>query len=143
MTKVNQKERSRMMSKIRSKDTEPELLTRAFLHSEGFRFRLHKKDLPGKPDIVLPKYKSAIYVNGCFWHRPFYERCGNSRLPKTNKDFWRNKLSENVDRDRSNLKRLESKGWNGLTLWECEIKKGNSLKELKNMLNDFKKKMTI
>ena len=140
MDKIKREERSRMMSKIKSKDTEPEILTRKFLHGEGFRFRLHRKDLPGKPDIVLPKQKSAVYVNGCFWHRPFNERCSNCRLPKTNKDFWRNKLGENVDRDHRNLKKLEIKGWNGLILWECEIKKSNSLKELKNILNNIEKK---
>ena len=143
MDNLNKKERSQMMSKIKSKDTEPEMLTRRFLHGEGFRFRLHYKDLPGKPDIVLPKYKSAIYVNGCFWHRPLRERCSNCRLPKTNKSFWGKKLKENSERDRLNLKKLELQGWYGLTLWECEIKKGNSLELLKNDLNLIKKKKLL
>ena len=107
---------------MKTKNTNPEIKIRSVLFSKGYRFKVHDKKLPGKPDIVLPKHKVIINVNGCFWHRPFNERCSNCRLPKTNKAFWRNKLGENVDRDSRNLKKLELKGWNGLILWECEIK---------------------
>ena len=99
---VSKEKRSQMMSNIKGKDTKPEITVRKYLHRHGFRFRLHQKDLPGKPDIVLKKYKTCIFVEGCFWHRPFKDRCSNCRLPKSNKDFWRTKLSSNIERDQKN-----------------------------------------
>ena len=130
MDKVNREARSRMMSKIKGKNTVPELLVRSHLHSKGFRFRLHQKHLPGKPDIVLQKYKTCVFVNGCFWHKPFKSRCGNCRLPKTNKAFWKDKLSSNIKRDKSNLKKLKDKGWRCISVWECDLKDPQSLIEM-------------
>lgn len=109
------------MSKIRSKDTKPEKILRSRLHERGFRFRLHRKDLPGKPDIVFPKQKIAIFVHGCFWH--FHENCREGRIPSTNTAFWKNKLSKNVEKDKRNIEQLNQNGWNTLVVWECYIEK--------------------
>jgi len=106
------------MAAIRGKDTKPEMLVRRYLHRAGFRYRLHAKDLPGKPDIVLPKYRAVIFVHGCFWHR--HEGCKNAVMPKTNEAFWRKKLEGNVQRDRRNEEKLKKQGWRVLTVWECE-----------------------
>lgn len=108
------------MSRIRSKDTSPEKLVRSFLHRAGYRFRLHVKSLPGSPDIVLPKYRTAIFVHGCFWHR--HADCKYAYTPKSNVDFWNKKFQENVSRDVKKKKLLENVGWNVLTIWECETK---------------------
>lgn len=113
--------KSRMMSRVRSKGTAPELALRFALHSAGFRFRLHRKDLPGKPDIVLPKYKCVIFVHGCFWHQ--HEGCIKATMPKTNIEFWQNKLAANVRRDKSNQDDLSMLGWRAFVVWECDIKK--------------------
>jgi DNA mismatch endonuclease (patch repair protein) len=112
-------QRSRNMSAIRHQNTKPELLIRSELHKRGFRFRIHRKDLPGKPDIVLPKHNAAIFVNGCFWHG---HECALFRWPKTREDFWRNKISGNVVRDSKNSGALLAKGYRVLTVWECVIK---------------------
>ncbi len=111
--------RSRMMAAIRARDTSPELAVRHALHERGFRYRLHLRHLPGRPDIVLPRYRAVIFVNGCFWHR---HGCANSRLPTTRQDFWRNKLETNVARDDRNRRDLEALGWRIATVWECEIR---------------------
>jgi DNA mismatch endonuclease (patch repair protein) len=129
---VHSKEtRSYNMSRIRSKDTKPELLVRRFLHSRGFRFRLHVKDLPGKPDIVLPKYKTVIFVNGCFWHG---HECKRGLRPKSNLAFWDNKMLYNKNRDIENTDRLLKAGWNVVTLWECELKKKTRDENLEMLL---------
>lgn len=107
------------MSRIKSKDTTPERIVRSFLHHNGFRFRLHVKDLPGHPDIVLPKYKTVIEVRGCFWHR--HPGCRQATTPSTNIDFWQEKFKRNVDRDRNTEKRLNELGWNLIVVWECEL----------------------
>lgn len=107
------------MSRIPSKHTAPEVLVRSILHRLGYRFRLHRKDLAGKPDIVLPKYRTAIFVNGCFWHR--HRACKYAYTPKTNLAFWQDKFRQNVARDENNRKLLESQGWNVLYIWECEL----------------------
>ncbi len=112
------KHRSWNMSQIKDKNTKPELLVRSQLHKMGFRFRLHRKDLPGRPDIVLPKYKSIIFVHGCFWHR--HKNCKYSYNPKSRKKFWQDKFQENVERDKRNRKKLSSLGWRTLVLWECQ-----------------------
>ena len=117
---VTREQRSRMMSGIRGKNTKPELLLRSALHALGFRFRIQRKDLPGKPDIVLPKYKTIIFVHGCFWHR--HPGCKYAYTPKSNVEFWTNKLEGNVTRDRLTEKALEEMGWRVLIVWECEIK---------------------
>ena len=113
--------RSYNMSRIHGKDTKPEEKVRKFLFSQGFRYRKNDKRLPGKPDIVLPKYKTVIFVNGCFWHK--HEGCKYFVWPKTNEDFWRTKINANVSRDQENMKLLSELGWNVIVIWECELKK--------------------
>ncbi|WP_085598392.1 MULTISPECIES: very short patch repair endonuclease [unclassified Pseudomonas] len=117
---VDQATRSRMMAGIKGKDTRPELVVRRFLHAHGYRFRLHRRDLPGKPDIILPRLKVCIFVHGCFWHR--HAGCRYAVLPKTRVDFWIEKLESNVDRDRKVLQELDRAGWRVFTVWECELK---------------------
>ena len=118
-------QRSRNMSAIKSKNTKPEIAVRKLLHSMGYRFRLHRKDLPGSPDIVLPKYKTFIFVHGCFWHR--HENCKYASTPKTRKEFWENKFNKNIKRDKNNFKELKKLNWKVLVIWECEL---NSLQEI-------------
>lgn len=120
--------RSRMMSAIRGKDTAPEMQVRRFLHASGFRYRLHRKDLPGRPDIVLPKYRTVIFVHGCFWHQ--HPGCKYAVMPKSNKAFWLNKLEGNVARDKRNIVKLTTSGWRCITIWECEATYRNSLNTL-------------
>lgn len=110
--------RSEIMSKISGKDTKPEVLIRKKLFSKGFRFRKNVKTLPGKPDIVLPKYKTTIFVNGCFWHG---HGCKKSKLPKTRTDFWKEKINNNLLRDQKNLENLKNDGWQVIIIWQCEI----------------------
>jgi len=109
------------MSLIRGRDTKPELLVRSLLHRLGYRFRLHRKDLPGRPDIVLPRYQSAIFVHGCFWH--LHSGCAAGRLPTKNQEFWRAKLEGNRARDQRKEQRLRELGWTVIVLWECDIEK--------------------
>ena len=113
-------QRSRNMSAIKSKNTKPEIKVRKVLHSMGYRFRLHRKDLPGSPDIVLPKYKTVIFVHGCFWHR--HQNCKYASTPKTRQEFWNKKFNENINRDKINQENLSSKGWKIIIIWECEIR---------------------
>ncbi|MDE2749939.1 MAG: very short patch repair endonuclease [Chloroflexota bacterium] len=115
---VSPEKRSDVMSKVRSKDTKPELLIRRGLHSQGFRYRLHAKDLPGKPDLVFRRYRSVIFVNGCFWHGHSCPRC---RMPNTNSDYWKRKVARNVARDAINRRTLLDQGWRVLTIWECAL----------------------
>lgn len=112
--------RSWNMSRIRSKDTKPEILVRKAIHAKGYRFRLHEKKLPGKPDLVLAKHRLVIFVNGCFWHR--HEGCKLSTNPKSNTDFWERKFSDNVRRDEQNKKKLQALGWGVQVIWECETR---------------------
>ena len=123
MDRLTKEARSRNMAAIKSKNTKPELILRKALHKAGFRFRLHRKDLPGKPDIVLPKYKTVIFVHGCFWHQ--HKGCRRSAVPKTNKTYWKNKLEKNVKRDEINLARLKELEWKIVVIWECELEKTN------------------
>ncbi|MBX6763924.1 MAG: DNA mismatch endonuclease Vsr [Rubrobacteraceae bacterium] len=119
MTDIMSREaRSRLMSRVRSRDTAPERTVRSLLHRLGYRFRLHRKDLPGKPDIVLPRYKTVIFVHGCFWHG---HDCPKGRLPKTNGEFWSNKIARNRQRDLEHEKALKQLGWSVLTVWECQL----------------------
>jgi len=122
--KLSPEKRSWNMSRIRGRDTAPELAVRKLLHAAGFRFRLHRKDLPGRPDIVLPKYKTVIFVHGCFWHS---HGCKDSGTPKTNSGFWSTKLADNARRDTKNRTLLEQQRWNVEVIWECEIKKTSEL----------------
>lgn len=108
--------RSWNMSRIKSGNTKPEKVVRSLLHAMGYRFRLHRKDLPGKPDIVLPKYKTVIFIHGCFWHR--HHGCKNATMPKTNTEFWEDKLSQNIDRDRKKHADIERLGWKVIVIWE-------------------------
>ena len=112
--------RSHCMSRIRGKNTKPEILVRKGLHARGFRFRLHNKKLPGSPDIVLPKYGVAIMVNGCFWHG--HKRCRYATKPKTNIEFWETKIARNQHRDEVTAAHLEALGWTVITVWECELR---------------------
>lgn len=116
----DKKKRSEVMSKIRSKDTKPELTLRKALFAKGFRYRVNDKKLPGKPDIVLSKYNTVIFLHGCFWHR--HEGCKYAYTPKTNTEFWVNKITSNVHRDTINTEKLTALGWNVITIWECEIR---------------------
>ena len=113
-------QRSRNMSAIKSKNTKPEIAVRKLLHSMGYRFRLHRKDLPGSPDIVLPKYKTVIFVHGCFWHR--HENCKYASNPKTRREFWEKKFKENIERDKKTQEKLKNLGWKTNIVWECEVK---------------------
>src|SRR3979490_759234 len=118
MDTLNRKERSQRMSLIRNRDTKPELLVRRLIHSCGFRYRLHRADLPGKPDLVFPARRKVIFVHGCFWHQ---HRCLR-RKPKSNQDYWLPKLSKNKSRDARHLRELRGAGWSCLVIWECEVK---------------------
>lgn len=117
---VDKATRSRMMSGIRGKNTKPELVLRKTLHRMGFRYRLHVSGLPGRPDIVLPKYKAVIFVHGCFWHR---HNCRYFKWPKTNVRFWKDKFTGNKLRDRKSLRELRNSGWRTLVIWECQIRR--------------------
>lgn len=119
---VTSPERSLMMSRIRAKDTAPELAVRHLVHAWGLRFRLHRRDLPGCPDVVFPRLRKAILVHGCFWHHHDDPTCRNAVLPKTRAEWWRAKLLRNVERDERNLRELQNLGWDVLVLWECEIR---------------------
>ena len=128
MDHLTQEKCSWNMSRIKSKDTTPERIVRSFLHRNGFRFRLHVKDLPGKPDIVLPKYKTVIEIRGCYWHR--HEGCKNATTPSTNTEFWKNKFGATVARDKRTEQDLKALGWNVIVVWECEINISNFLNTL-------------
>jgi len=112
--------RSYNMSRIRSKNTKPEMLVRRFLHANGFRYKLHDRALPGKPDIVLPKYKTVILIHGCFWHG--HQNCNIARIPKTNSQWWLDKINRNKIKDSRHLKDLELLKWQVITIWECDLK---------------------
>ena len=130
----SKEKRSWNMSRIKSKDTTPERIVRSFLHRNGFRFRLHVKDLPGKPDIVLPKYKTVIEVRGCYWHR--HEGCKDATTPSTNTDFWQKKFADNVARDKRTEQELKALGWNVIVVWECEICNDNFLQTFALIINN-------
>jgi len=121
MTDIHTPEkRSYNMSRIRSKNTEPELLVRRFLFAKGYRYRIHDRKLPGKPDIVLTKYKTVIFVNGCFWHG--HENCKYFVLPKTKTEWWLNKINQTISQDQKNKNILKQEGWSIFVIWECELK---------------------
>lgn len=128
--KLTKNERSINMSKVKSKDTDIEMIIRRELYSKGFRYRLHAK-LPGHPDIVLSKYRAVIFVHGCFWHR---HSCTKGSLPGSNVNFWKKKLNRNKKRDTKNIKLLKQKGWYVEILWECQIKNKNIFREKMKLL---------
>ena len=129
--------RSDIMSKIYGKETKPEILVRKYLFAQGFRYRKNVKDLPGKPDIVLPKYKTVIFVNGCFWHG--HKNCKRSALPTSNTQFWEEKISKNIIRDSENIQKLLDMGYKVLTIWQCEL----TSKTRENSLNKLIKQITL
>ncbi|MGO8669990.1 MAG: very short patch repair endonuclease [Capsulimonadaceae bacterium] len=112
--------RSAIMSRVRAKDTKPELAVRRLLHNLGYRFRLHRTDLPGTPDIVLPRFRAVILVHGCFWHG--HEGCKKSALPTSNEAFWSGKIGQNIARDRDQMSSLTAAGWRVISVWQCEIR---------------------
>ena len=120
MDRLTRQHRSWNMSRIRGKDTAPEILVRSALHRMGFRFRLHKRDLPGRPDIVLARYRTAVFVHGCFWHR--HPGCTKAYTPKSRIHFWQSKFDQNVERDAAVRDQLEHLGWNVVVVWECEVR---------------------
>ena len=125
-------ERSRNMAAVKGKDTKPEMIVRKYLFSRGLRFRVQVRKLPGTPDIVLPKYKTAIFVNGCFWHG--HEGCKYFRLPKSNVEFWKEKIERNIERDRESMQALFDLGWKVVRVWECELRNKANREETLNKI---------
>ena len=133
----SKKKRSWMMSRIRSDNTKPEKIVRSFLHGEGYRFRLYDNSLPGKPDIVLKKYNTVIFVNGCFWHQ--HKGCKRQTVPKTNIDYWEKKLSRNIERQKEAIRLLKRSGWKVIIICECQTKnKDKIIKKIKDLTNEKK-----
>ena len=130
--------RSYNMSQIRSKNTKPELIVRKFLHNYGFRYRLHDKKLPGKPDIVLKKYRTVIFINGCFWHG--HQGCKHFVVPKTRTEWWKEKIERNRKKDIENKNASIYKNWNVITVWECELKKNKLKRTLKELIKKIESK---
>ncbi len=128
MDSLTPEKRSWNMSRIKNRDTKPELIVRSLLHRKGYRFRLHRKDLPGRPDIILPRFKTVIFVHGCFWHR--HEGCRYAYNPKSRVDFWQKKFSRNVTRDQEVQNALLDLGWKVYVIWECETKKPHLLEKI-------------
>lgn len=125
-------ERSARMALVRAKDTKPELLVRRLVHGMGYRYRLHRRDLPGTPDLVFPGRSKVIFVHGCFWHR--HAHCALARLPKSRADFWLPKLTANAERDARNVRALRRLGWSVLTIWECQL---GDIAKLTNKIRRF------
>lgn len=123
------------MSQIKGKNTKPEIIVRRFLHAKGFRFRLHNNLLPGKPDIVLKKYRTVVFVNGCFWHG--HDDCKYFILPKTRRLWWENKLDKNKERDLESKRKLSFLGWKVIVIWECELKKDKISITLENLISNL------
>ena len=137
MADVHSKEiRSFNMRRIKGKDTKPEMLVRKFLFSKGLRYKLHDKELPGKPDLVFPKYKIVLFIHGCFWHG--HEGCKYYVVPKTKTEWWLNKINGNAKKDEDSITRLRQLGWEVIVVWECELKPGKVEKLLQNLLKEFK-----
>ncbi|MVT41480.1 DNA mismatch endonuclease Vsr [Chitinophaga oryziterrae] len=132
----SQEVRSFNMSKIKGKDTKPELLVRKFLFSHGFRYRLHDKKLPGKPDMVFPKYKTVLFINGCFWHG--HDGCKYFVVPKTRTEWWLNKITGNKNKDVEHMLELKENGWNVIIVWECQLKPSERDVTLQTLLNELK-----
>lgn len=127
MDTFSPKERSEIMRRVRGKNTRPEKAVRSLLHRLGFRFRLYRDDLPGKPDIVLPKHKTIIFVHGCFWHR--HAGCSRASTPATRQEYWLPKFRRTIERDRNNQEKLRDEGWNVILVWECQLDDMDQLAE--------------
>lgn len=135
MDVYGKRKRSEIMARVKGRDTTPELLVRSIVHRLGYRFRLYRRDLPGNPDITLPKHRKVIFVHGCFWHG--HKRCPRAARPTTNIAFWRKKLDSNIARDRHNIGQLRKGGWRVLVVWQCQTKKLETLKRsLSKFLNE-------
>ena len=131
----SKEKRSWIMSRVKGRDTKPEILVRSFLHRMGYRFRIHRRDLPGNPDIVLPRFGKVVFVHGCFWHG--HKACPRSKRPTTNEDFWNKKLDGNIERDKRFRLELRRMGWKVLVVWECETRKPEKLlRKLERFLGD-------
>ena len=128
--------RSYNMSQIKGKDTKPEIMVRRFLHTNGFRYRLHDRKLPGKPDIVLNKYNTIIFIHGCFWHG--HKECKYFVIPKTRTQWWLDKINGNKKKDRENITELQKFGWDVITIWECELKPEKREQTLKKLVKKLK-----
>ena len=128
MDSVTAARRSQIMARIRSKDTKPEMQIRRMLHSLGYRYALHKRDLPGTPDLVFPARRKIIFVHGCFWHQ--HKGCIDGRIPKSRKNYWKPKLLHNVERDRRNISKLRRSGWKVMKVWECCVRDESRLRKL-------------
>ena len=131
---ISPEKRSELMAKIKSKNTKPEILVRKFLFSKGYRYRLHDITLPTSPDIVLKRYKTVIFVNGCFWHGHKSKSCKSSHIPKTNKLFWQNKIKKNIKRDLNGRNKLRSLGWQVIVIWECQLRKNKIEKSFEKLI---------
>jgi DNA mismatch endonuclease, patch repair protein len=135
---VHSKEvRSYNMSRIRNKDTKPEIIVRKFLFSRGLRYRLHRKDLPGKPDLVFPKFKKVVFIHGCFWHG--HKGCKYFIPPKTRPEWWLEKINGNIKRDSSNILQLKKQGWKVIIVWECRLKSDKRYKTLESLVKRIRK----
>lgn len=125
--RLSSAQRSENMRRIPSKGTNPEMFVRRFVHAQGYRYRLHVSDMPGKPDLVFPKLRKIIFVHGCFWH--LHNACREGRIPESRRDYWESKLIRNVERDHKHLASLRKHGWRVLVVWECEIKNSKRTEE--------------
>ena len=134
MDKHTKEVRSRNMSHIRSTNSKPEEIVRKYLFAQGFRYRKNDKRYPGKPDIILPKYKTAVFINGCFWHK---HDCGRFVWPASNESYWNAKICRNVERDEENIRQLQAKGWKVIVVWECELKKAVREERLVQLLREI------
>lgn len=126
---------SRIMSRIKGKNTKPEIIVRKYLFSKGYRYRINNRKLSGAPDITLPKYKTAVFINGCFWHG--HKDCKISHIPKSNTEWWNNKISRTQERDKNNAGLLSREGWNVITIWECQLKKNNIESTLSQLVHQL------
>jgi len=135
--RISSARRSWNMSRIKGRNTGPELTLRSLIHRSGFRFRLHARDLPGRPDIVLPRYRTIVFVHGCFWHR--HQRCKHATTPSTRQEFWQKKFDANVRRDERNRSNLEAAGWTVVVVWECELE-SDPERVLKRLATDLRRK---
>ena len=133
--RLTPEQRKKCMSRVKGKNTTPELLVRKALFHEGFRYRINDKKLAGHPDIVLKKYKTVIFINGCFWHG--HENCKKASIPQTNVDFWRDKIAGNMKRDATNVDALQKQGWKVLVVWECELTRSHFSERLSSLIKEI------